>query len=185
VNAVALLERALRSDPGRPLLTWYDDDSGERVELSVATTANWTTKAANLLNDDYALGPGSQVGLGDPLHWLAPVYVLAGWTVGAEIVTAGADVVVPDGDPAAFQQAVLAQPDVLVLPPDPTPLDGGDDQMAEGARVLTSHAFDTVVGQRVLVDVLAAGGSLVIVRNADPARLDTRCATERVTQRRD
>ncbi|MDX6375117.1 MAG: hypothetical protein QOD98_4105, partial [Nocardioidaceae bacterium] len=36
-----LLRDELRRDSGRPLLTWYDEGSGERVELSVATYANW------------------------------------------------------------------------------------------------------------------------------------------------
>ena len=36
-------------DPTRPLLTWYDDGNGERVELSGATLANWVAKTANLL----------------------------------------------------------------------------------------------------------------------------------------
>ena len=44
-----LLDEALRRDPARPLLTFYDDATGERTELSVATFANWVAKTANLL----------------------------------------------------------------------------------------------------------------------------------------
>ena len=33
----ALLSELLRADAGRPLVTFYDDATGERVELSVAT----------------------------------------------------------------------------------------------------------------------------------------------------
>ena len=42
----------LRSDPSRPLVTFYDDATGERVELSVATYANWVAKTAGLAQDE-------------------------------------------------------------------------------------------------------------------------------------
>ena len=45
-----MLTASLRRDGTRPLLTWYDDASGERIELSVATAANWAAKTANLLD---------------------------------------------------------------------------------------------------------------------------------------
>ena len=37
-----LLDQQLRRDGTRPLLTWYDDATGERIELSVATAAQNT-----------------------------------------------------------------------------------------------------------------------------------------------
>jgi uncharacterized protein (TIGR03089 family) len=45
----AVLADLLRRDPGRPLVTFYDDATGERVELSVATYANWVAKTSSLL----------------------------------------------------------------------------------------------------------------------------------------
>ena len=51
-----LLRSALAADPARPLVTFYDDATGERVELSVATFANWVAKTANLLQDELAAG---------------------------------------------------------------------------------------------------------------------------------
>src|SRR5690606_31992912 len=45
----ALLEPILRgSGSARPLITFYDDATGERIELSGVTTANWVAKTANL-----------------------------------------------------------------------------------------------------------------------------------------
>ena len=38
--------------PARPLVTFYDDATGERVELSVATYANWVAKTAGLAQDE-------------------------------------------------------------------------------------------------------------------------------------
>jgi uncharacterized protein (TIGR03089 family) len=44
-----VLTSQLRADAGRPLVTFYDDATGERVELSVTTYANWVAKVASLL----------------------------------------------------------------------------------------------------------------------------------------
>jgi uncharacterized protein (TIGR03089 family) len=82
----ALLERALAADPGRPLLTFYDDATGERVELSVATTANWVAKTAGLLVDGLGTAPGDRVAVDLPRHWLAAVWALAAWRTGCEVV---------------------------------------------------------------------------------------------------
>ncbi len=49
-----LLTQAVADDPARPLITFYDDSAGERVELSVVTFANWVAKTANLLVDGLA-----------------------------------------------------------------------------------------------------------------------------------
>ncbi len=70
-----LLRSALASDPGRPLVTFYDDATGERVELSVATFANWVAKTANLLQADPAAEPGDRVDHeadAGPRHGLSP-----------------------------------------------------------------------------------------------------------------
>jgi uncharacterized protein (TIGR03089 family) len=81
-----VLTALVRSDPGAPRLTWYDDDSGERIELSAAVLANWVAKAANLLQDDADAGPGTRVGLALPPHWRAVYWALATWSVGATVV---------------------------------------------------------------------------------------------------
>ena len=47
------------SAAARPLITYYDDATGERVELSGTTTANWAAKAANLLRDECDVEPGT------------------------------------------------------------------------------------------------------------------------------
>ena len=43
-----VLAAQLRRDPGRPLLTFYDHATDERVELSVTTYANWVAKTASV-----------------------------------------------------------------------------------------------------------------------------------------
>ncbi|MFE2424818.1 TIGR03089 family protein [Streptomyces hokutonensis] len=99
-----LLRSALAADPGRPLVTFYDDATGERVELSVATFANWVAKTANLLQGDLGAGPGDRVALLLPAHWQTAVWLLACSSVGAV-----ADV---GGDPAAAD-VVVSGPDSL------------------------------------------------------------------------
>ena len=54
----ALLAELLRTDPGRPLVTFYDDRSGERTELSVTTFANWVAKTSSLLVEEFDLERG-------------------------------------------------------------------------------------------------------------------------------
>ena len=80
-----LLGAELRRDPGRPLLTWYDDGAGERVELSVATYANWVAKAASLLVDERDLERGDVLLVDLPSHWLGPVLLGAAWTAGLAV----------------------------------------------------------------------------------------------------
>lgn len=85
-----LLAAALAADAARPLLTFYDDATGERVELSVATYANWVAKTANLLVDGLGAGPGDVVALVDvPRHWQGAVWAGATWTAGLVLAVGG------------------------------------------------------------------------------------------------
>jgi uncharacterized protein (TIGR03089 family) len=78
-----LLEDELRRDGSRPLVTFYDDATGERVELSVVTFANWVAKTAGLLQDELLLDRGDRVLVDLPVHWLGPVWLAALWSTGA------------------------------------------------------------------------------------------------------
>lgn len=86
-----LLAQAVVDDPARPLITFYDDGSGERVELSVVTFANWVAKTANLLVDGLGAQQGQRVALDLPVHWQGAVWHAACWTAGLVTVpvTAG------------------------------------------------------------------------------------------------
>ncbi|MGW2399350.1 TIGR03089 family protein [Kitasatospora sp. NPDC001664] len=94
---------ALDADPTRPLVTFYDDATGERVELSAKTFDNWVAKTANLLQDELNAGPEDRAALLLPAHWQSAVWLLACWSVGVVAVPGGApadaDLVVsgPDG----------------------------------------------------------------------------------------
>nr|WP_261562538.1 TIGR03089 family protein [Frankia tisae] len=86
-----LLAHRLATDPARPLVTFYDDATGERVEFSAVTFDNWVAKTANMLVDTLGLGAGDRIGIDLPTHWLGLVIPLAGWSAGLEVVLAVAD----------------------------------------------------------------------------------------------
>lgn len=79
-------------DASLPLLTYYDQSTGERVELSATTTANWVAKTSNFLVDDLDADGSTRIRVGIPTHWLRFVWILSAWNVGAAIVDAAADI---------------------------------------------------------------------------------------------
>ena len=97
-----LLAVQLRRDPGRPLLTWYDESTGERVELSVTTYANWVAKTASLLVEEHDLERGDVLVVDLPQHWLGPVFLGAAWTVGLAVAF-------PSVSPSASPSASLSE----------------------------------------------------------------------------
>lgn len=80
-----LLARALRTEPGRPFITAYDEAQQWRIELSVTTYANWVNKTANLLVDEYLLGEGDTILIDLDSHWLVPVFLGAAWSAGIAV----------------------------------------------------------------------------------------------------
>jgi uncharacterized protein (TIGR03089 family) len=118
----ALLESQLRQAGSRPVVTYYDDATGERVELSVVTYANWVAKTAALLQDELGVERGDTVLLDLPTHWLGPVWLGAAWSVGLvatsdPAVAADADVVVCGPDTLGSHAASRAQVVALSLLP--------------------------------------------------------------------
>jgi uncharacterized protein (TIGR03089 family) len=124
-HPVDLLRRALAAEPARPLVTFYDDATGERVELSVKTFDNWVAKTANLLVDGLAVDPGSRVALALPAHWQTAAWLFACWAAGVTAVP------VDEGEIPADVDVVAAAPGRL------------DDALATGAEVvgLSLHAL--------------------------------------------
>lgn len=79
----------LRSDSAKPRITAYDDTygptRGERIELSARVLGNWVSKAANALQDEFDIAPGSVVRLDLPPHWRTAYWALATWSVGGTV----------------------------------------------------------------------------------------------------
>ncbi len=85
-----------RAAPASPLITYYDDADGSRVELSAATAANWAAKTANWLTEELDVEPGDQVAVALPAHWQTFSILLGAWWCGAHVVST------PEGSVAAF-----------------------------------------------------------------------------------
>jgi uncharacterized protein (TIGR03089 family) len=90
-TAPAAFAAAVAADPARPLITWYDDATGDRAELSGATCANWVAKTANLLVDGGGFGPGDAAVVDAPPHWQTAVVLLGCWAAGLRVAEPGAD----------------------------------------------------------------------------------------------
>ena len=102
-----LLAEAVKRDATRPVLTYYDDTpggTGERIEISRRVLGTWVAKAANALQEQLDVQPGSVVLVDLPSpHWRLAYWALAVWSVGATLTVdnhEGADVLIttePDG----------------------------------------------------------------------------------------
>jgi uncharacterized protein (TIGR03089 family) len=99
----ALLTPLMRT-PSRPLITHYDDKQDSRIELSVATTANWAAKTANWLREECDVEPGAAVAVLLPAHWQTVGVLLGAWWCGARVTD----------DPNGAQ--VLFQPPQPIIP---------------------------------------------------------------------
>jgi uncharacterized protein (TIGR03089 family) len=213
-----LFTAAVRRDGANPFLTYYDDTSGERIELSAVTTANWVAKTANLLVDEYDLESGETVAIDLPPHWLGVVWALSAWSAGAAVTTGEGSLAItgPDfgvrGSRETIASALLPlggrfreplpdgvhdygaevynHPDLFVPFDPPTPGSPAYDEKTHAEviaaatpitdRVLTTVDLVSPDGLGTLVGVIAGGGSIVLCRNLDPAKLDRRIADEKV-----
>jgi uncharacterized protein (TIGR03089 family) len=87
--SAAILDPMLRADPVGPRITYYDDATGERIELSAVTLANWAAKTGNLLRDELGGGPNSQVAVLLPAHWQTAAVLFGVWWIGADVLLDG------------------------------------------------------------------------------------------------
>lgn len=105
----AVLGPMLRADPVGPRITYYDDATGERIELSAVTLANWAAKTGNLLRDELGAGPASRVAVLLPAHWQTAAVLFGVWWIGAEVVLDGTQ-----SDVALCTAARLGEADTAV-----------------------------------------------------------------------
>ncbi|TCC03604.1 TIGR03089 family protein [Kribbella soli] len=176
-----LFAAAVRRDGGAPLLTYYDDTTGERIELSAVTTANWVAKTANLLVDEYDLETGETVAIGLPPHWLGVVWALSTWSVGASLTSGTGTLAItgPDfpirGERETVASALLPlggrfreplpdgiqdygaevynHPDVFVPFDPPTPTSPAYDDLTHEALIGTAEPVsDRILVTRTLTD---------------------------------
>ena len=104
----AFFAASFQREPSKPYLTSYDDATGERVELSYATFANWVWKTANYLRDGLDVQPGDEIAVLLRPHWQTIAIWYAAWTVGAVVTLPD-----PGGLPTGTPVAVFAQEHAL------------------------------------------------------------------------
>jgi uncharacterized protein (TIGR03089 family) len=227
----AILDPLMATDPVGPRITYYDDTTGERIELSTATLANWAAKTGNLLREEMGAGPSSRVAVMLPAHWQTAAVLFGIWWIGAEVALGGeADIALctrerlPDADDAVgvgevavlsldpfgkpapdlpvgvtdYATAVRVHGDQLNPEQHPGPALAGSsvtevlDQAQKSAaaqnflstdRLMSAAPWDST--SKLIDNMLAvfvAGASLVQVANPDPALVERRYATERVSR---
>lgn len=111
----------LADRPAQPFVTYYDEATGERSELSAKSLANWVAKTHHLLVDELGLQVGDRAALAVPAHWISIPILLGCLTAGVALTEAlpgeidpTADVAFVDIDRAAT--AVSAGiPDVFTI----------------------------------------------------------------------
>ncbi len=81
-------EALLAAEPARPFVTYYDEASGERSELSAKSLANWVAKTHHLLVDELGLGVGDTARLALPAHWISVPILLGCLTAGLALTDA-------------------------------------------------------------------------------------------------
>ena len=80
----------LAAQPTRPFVTYYDEASGERSELSAKSLANWVAKTHHLLVDELGLGVGDTARIALPAHWISVPILLGCLTAGLALDDSGA-----------------------------------------------------------------------------------------------
>lgn len=144
-------------DSAAPRITCYDDvpgpTAGERVELSGRVIGTWVSKAANALQEEWDIEPGSVVHLAMRPHWRLLYWAWAVWSVGAHVDLDGdlaGDLVVTD-DPERLpgaSPAVLVTRGALARSAGATLPEGVMDEAAE----LASYGDDFAAWQEPAED---------------------------------
>lgn len=125
----AAFAAALAADPGAPLLTYYDVSTGERVELSARSCANWVAKTHHLLSTSLGLGAGDVAYVALPTHWMSATALLGAFTAGLSITEQLDDARTAH---AAFVSASTA----------PAALDGGAEEIYALSLAPLGRPFD-------------------------------------------
>ncbi len=167
-----LFSDLLAAEPSRPFVTYYDEATGERAELSVRSLANWVAKTHFLLIDELALGPGDAAFIALPAHWISVPAVLGCLTAGLALTT----------DPAAASVGFVAPatadlargiPDVYAIAPS-SPAVGFGAEVPDGVS-------DYVVAVRPQADAWA--GVHLVATPSDPG-IDARSRADVVADAR-
>ncbi len=160
---MSLTDALLDRGSPRPLITFYDDATGERIELSGVSTANWAAKAANLLRDECDLEPGARVAVLLPAHWQTAAALLAVWWCGGEVADSDPDLVLCDVDRLDLALSLVPPHAVVAFSLDAfgQGLTGLPEGVLDFATQVRLHGDDFVPWQPVPGDAPALNGAVV------------------------
>lgn len=185
-----ILDPLLAANPAGPRITYYDDATGERIELSSVTLANWAAKTGNLLRDELGATAGSRVAVLLPAHWQTAAVLFGIWWIGAEVVLAGGsdcDIALCTADRLDDADAAVGMGEVAVLSLDPfgkpvpdLPIGVTDYATAvrvHGDQVIPERAPGPALDGRSVDDVLAAARASAAAQGlTDSDRVASRAA---------
>nr|WP_018601484.1 TIGR03089 family protein [Mycobacterium sp. 155] len=169
--SAAVLDPLLASDPAGPRITYYDDATGERIELSAMTLANWAAKTANLLRDELGAGPGTRVAVLLPAHWQTASVLFGIWWIGGEVLLGDGSDNPPDialctrdrldeaDDAVAGGEVAVLSLDPFGRPADDLPIGVTDYATAvrvHGDQIVPERHPGPALGGRSVVEVLDA-----------------------------
>jgi uncharacterized protein (TIGR03089 family) len=165
-----------------PRITYYDDATGERIELSTVTLANWAAKTGNLLRDELGVSPSSRVAILLPSHWQTLGVMLGVWYVGAEVVAGQADCDVAfctadrldDADAAIGQagEVVVLSLDAFGRPVPDVPFgvtDYATSVRAHGDQITPERNPGPALNGRSVTETLSAATSSAAAQGFTPA----------------
>lgn len=116
----------LRAEPSRPFVTYYDEATGERTELSVKSLANWVAKTHHLLVDELDLGVGDAALIATAAHWITYPALLGCLTAGLALTSDDVgDAAVAFVDPQHVERAAKV-PVVYAIAPQSAAVGFGD-----------------------------------------------------------
>lgn len=177
--AGAILDPMLRADPVGPRITYYDDATGERIELSAVTLANWAAKTGNLLRDELGAAPGSRVAILLPAHWQTAAVLFGLWWIGAEAVLepTDADLALCTAERLDEADSIAGEVAVLSLDPFGRPVDDLPIGVTDYATAVRVHGDQIVpearpgpaLAGRSVDEVLAACQSSAAARELTSA----------------
>ena len=112
-----LFDDLLAADPSHPFVSFYDESSGARAELSVRSLANWVAKTHFLLMDELGFGVGDAAFIALPAHWISVPAVLGCLTAGLSLTDVAATASVAFVEPSSIP-AAAGVPDVYAIAPE-------------------------------------------------------------------
>jgi uncharacterized protein (TIGR03089 family) len=85
VTSLETLIDASTTGAAHPVLTYYDDATGERIDLTADALAGWAGRVARLLHEGCGLSAGDRAAVLLPPHWQTAAVLLGAWAANVSV----------------------------------------------------------------------------------------------------